>query len=540
MAIFPRYVISKLEITPIVLVIIYTHQMYFLLFSLFFIIILSYLQCISPNIINLTVMNLPLRSLFCLQISSISNLFKSPSTEEREAAGDDAPPVHESIPESGPSHWLYVNVVFTEMQIFIPVIDAEMAEHMANELWGDFAGNSTAGLFSSSEEGRNSFQRIADLALATMLLDSTSSPDALALEERGLAISATVVRFGYASGGDGESSFRLDLRELAAFIRDPVARANCILQPFSCSVEVNSQVPEAAEYLEVEKLNRAATLIQRQWRRHAARQAMRSRIARRSEDALPAVANLILEPARRGLKGRTQSTDETYRGRQWRLVDELVMDVASPHTRSLLQSYKRASRDRSQLMFLSQFLTVSITVVRIKAGALTARAAFSHIPFWQTAVDAIQHVVLEVPSSTMSSPSISPAPSIAPDGASKLQRAATEVSVKAPPAKPFRPHSIQVTANLENVAAVLCNDKPETFGAPDVLQLSFCEASLAYDAATMLPDRPANKAARLEVSTYASFLNSGTSRWEPLYDLWPFSAEFVDIKSPMFLSDRKM
>ena len=109
-----------------------------------------------------------------------------------------------------------------------------------------------------------------------------------------------------------------------------------------------------------------------------------------------------------------------------------------------------------------------------------------------------------------------------------------------PPTKLFKPHSIQVSATLQHVAAVLCNDKPETFGAPDVLQITFCEATIGYDAATMLPDRPANKAARVVVSTYASFLNSGTSRWEPLYDLWPVTAEFVDIKSPMYLSDRKM
>lgn len=57
--------------------------------------------------------------------------------------------------------------------------------------------------------------------------------------------------------------------------------------------------------------------------------------------------------------------------------------------------------------------------------------------------------------------------------------------------------------------------------------------------ATLLPDRPPNKAARLAVSSYASFLNSGTSRWEPLYDSWPVQAEFVDIVSPLYLSDRK-
>ena len=47
---------------------------------------------------------------------------------------------------------------------------------------------------------------------------------------------------------------------------------------------------------------------------------------------------------------------------------------------------------------------------------------------------------------------------------------------------------------VQQATAVLCNDKPETFGAPDVLQCSMAGVSLAYDMATLLPDRPANKA----------------------------------------------
>jgi hypothetical protein len=475
------------------------------------------------------------------------------------------------------------------MEFFLPVLDVEMAERMAAEVWGDGiaglgagggvgggAGGGVNSFFTTGttvptdsfplqqqppqqQQQRNSFQRIADLALAAMLLDSTSAPGALALEERGLVLSATALRFGYAAGGDGNMVMRIDLRELAAFIRDPIARANCVLQPFSCSVEVNSQVPEAAEHLEMERLDRAATLIQRQWRRYSARQALRTRIENQAHGAIPAVASFVTGNGRRSFSGPgvgasaiAQSDDDYRRSVQWKLVDELVMDVASPHTRSLLESYKRASRDRSQLMFLSQFLTVSTTVVQIKAGALTARAAFSHIPFWQTALDGVNRVVLGVKTTSPSSiAALQP-----PDGSTaalgvqsrgpplltetSLNRTTNDVSVSKTKVNPFRPHSMQVTIALENVAAVLCNDKPETFGAPDVLQLSFCEASLAYDAATMLPDRPANKAARLALSTYASYLNSGTSRWEPLYDLWPITAEFVDIKSPMYLSDRKM
>lgn len=456
----------------------------------------------------------------------------------------------------------------------MPVFNVEMAERMAAEVWGDGIDGlgagagmneyySTAGAGTTINTGllppqqqqqqKNSFQRIADLALAAMLLDSTSAPGALALEERGLAISATAFRFGYASGDDGNTVMRIDLRELAAFIRDPIARANCVLQPLSCSVEINSQVPEAAEHLEMERLDRAATLIQRHWRRYSARQALRTRID--NQGAIPVVANFVAGSSRKSSSGQAplsslaaHSDDDYRRSAQWKLVDELVMDVASPHTRSLLQSYKRASQDRSQLVFLSQFLTVSTTNINIKAGALTARAAFSHIPFWQTALDGVNRVIVGVDTSPSSiAPAVvqSPGSGVLPSpvpltSQSSFTRTPTDGPSSKSKATPFRPHSMQVTIALEKVAAVLCNDKPETFGAPDVLQLSFCEANLAFDAATMLPDRPANKAARLALSTYASYLNSGTSRWEPLYDLWPVNAEFVDIKSPMYLSDRKL
>ena len=130
---------------------------------------------------------------------------------------------------------------------------------------------------------------------------------------------------------------------------------------------------------------------------------------------------------------------------------------------------------------------------------------------------------------------------------------------------------------------VLCNDNPETFGSPDVLQCSLAQLSVAYDTATLLPDRPPNKAGacrwgaglpkpgagrvplqlravlvrcscslpssraarpsppgRFIARSHGSFLNSSTSRWEALWDSWPMRAEFVDIVSPVYLSDRQM
>ena len=65
---------------------------------------------------------------------------------------------------------------------------------------------------------------------------------ALRLEQRGLAATWSGLRIAYAAGGDGESDTRVDLRNFAAFVRDPTALVTCLLLPHSCSVKLQMQV----------------------------------------------------------------------------------------------------------------------------------------------------------------------------------------------------------------------------------------------------------------------------------------------------------
>lgn len=65
---------------------------------------------------------------------------------------------------------------------------------------------------------------------------------ALCLEQRGLAATWSGLRIAYAAGGDGESDTRVDLRNFAAFVRDPTALVTCLLLPHSCSVKLQMQV----------------------------------------------------------------------------------------------------------------------------------------------------------------------------------------------------------------------------------------------------------------------------------------------------------
>ncbi len=65
------------------------------------------------------------------------------------------------------------------------------------------------------------------------------------LEERGLAVTASALRVAYAAGGDGELDARLDLRNAAAFVRDPDALVTCLLLPLSASLRLESQARAA-------------------------------------------------------------------------------------------------------------------------------------------------------------------------------------------------------------------------------------------------------------------------------------------------------
>ena len=65
---------------------------------------------------------------------------------------------------------------------------------------------------------------------------------ALRLEQRGLAATWSGLRIAYAAGGDGESDTRVDLRNFAAFVRDPTALVTCLLLPHSCSIKLQMQV----------------------------------------------------------------------------------------------------------------------------------------------------------------------------------------------------------------------------------------------------------------------------------------------------------
>lgn len=47
---------------------------------------------------------------------------------------------------------------------------------------------------------------------------------------------------------------------------------------------------------------------------------------------------------------------------------------------------------------------------------------------------------------------------------------------------------------MRSAALVLCNDKPQTYGAPDVLQFAISDLAAAFSRDAALADRPPNQA----------------------------------------------
>jgi hypothetical protein len=92
------------------------------------------------------------------------------------------------------------------------------------------------------------------------------------------------------------------------------------------------------------------------------------------------------------------------------------------------------------------------------------------------------------------------------------------------------PPTPQVDLDLSEVSLVVCNDRPNSFGAPDVLQASAGGMVVRYHCDQPLPDHPAEYGARLQLAASVNFLNNSSSRCVHAcqLDLWHAVVSFPD------------
>ena len=420
-------------------------------------------------------------------INGIASIFTSSTASDGQEASGDPPDETSDI-----SSWMYLNVLVTDTEIFIPVVDVEIALKLIDELW-----QYAPGLRLSD------FEKVADVMLATALVHSSDSSAILSLEDRGMAFDMALLRFCYASGGDGEIKMTTDLVNVAALLRDPMARVHTVVQPMSASFDLSMQQPESVERHDLQRLTHAAVVIQRAWRKHY----LQARISSKLDEAL----KYMTDDSAGGADGNSNSKHD--RNSQWKLLEKLALDVATPRTRELLEDYY-AGKGQIGAMSRSVAKALSVQSINARLGMFTCRMAFSHVAFWKMATDGIRVLTRQVPTSVE----------------------AEERTVEAD----FRPNGVQMSISFERLALVLCNDKPETFGAPDVLNLCLSDGEASLDMASLVPDRPPNSVGNVSVTLFSSFLNSGSSKWEPMLSPWPLRAEFVDANGSGFASDRKV
>ena len=57
----------------------------------------------------------------------------------------------------------------------------------------------------------------------------------------------------------------------------------------------------------------------------------------------------------------------------------------------------------------------------------------------------------------------------------------------------WRPSVYDVDATIQSVSLVLCNDRPRTYGAPDILQVSLDRITARFSCTCLFRDRPPNQ-----------------------------------------------
>jgi hypothetical protein len=106
----------------------------------------------------------------------------------------------------------------------------------------------------------------------------------------------------------------------------------------------------------------------------------------------------------------------------------------------------------------------------------------------------------------------------------------------------FRRSSLRSTVQVATLVLMLCDDKPHSFGAPDVLQVIARGVSAVHASECRFPRTDPERAARLYVEggIGANILNNSSSKWEVLLEPWPLLASMSDPINPLSKADRIM
>jgi len=90
----------------------------------------------------------------------------------------------------------------------------------------------------------------------------------------------------------------------------------------------------------------------------------------------------------------------------------------------------------------------------------------------------------------------------------------------------FRPSTMEVDLKVNKISLVICDDRPRTYGNPDVVRLYAKTCDLQYKVILQEEDTGAKTSADLKVTLSAEYLDSSVSRYASIILDWPLQFQF--------------
>eukprot|EP00775_Hariotina_reticulata_P006353 gene6353-6586_t len=427
--------------------------------------------------------------------------------------------------------WLYFNLVITDSQIFVPLLTPHLSTLAASHQQHNEQHMPSHHPQQQQEGGAASpFELLWDVVLqqaAGLTATDIYQGKGLQLEQLGLALTFGAFRFGYFFGGDGEAVTRIDVRNIAGFIRDRAALITNWLLPLpSATLELRQDFPLVEEHKGLKPILLALRKLLFQYR-------VRARLRKKREEAAG-----MSSPEQRLLALACEHAEE--------LFGEKV--TADWHNTWLQpgHSYDRGSQANSAAMF-AQSSSGMFGVYKHKARSellvtvapVTLRAAFSNLPTWKTLQSDLQLASQSMGAGLGMWPP-------RPDLQSKVLEIRAAGGTWPPPptgwAAAFRRSSMRCNADLAAVVLMLCDDKPQSFGAPDVLQAVARGVSLVHAHESRFPRVAPEMADRLHIEggLGLNILNNSSSKWEVLLEPWPLLVSLSNPINPLAKADRTL
>ena len=85
----------------------------------------------------------------------------------------------------------------------------------------------------------------------------------------------------------------------------------------------------------------------------------------------------------------------------------------------------------------------------------------------------------------------------------------------------FRPVVIKFNAIIDMASVVICNDRPQSYGAPDFLLVSGRRINCEMYSEQFMPNRKPDILLQLGLESKLDFLNNSSGSWEQMMPFWP-------------------